>query len=565
MELQNMIDGKEIISEISTGGHAIVYKAWDPVLETNYAIKVMRKDASDNAERFLTEAKILAQLKHPNIPSILNFGKVDDRPFIRMDFVDGVNLDEIIAEKEKLPAVVAVSIAVQVARALEYAHTIEYEIYGEKRKGIIHRDIKPGNILIDKSGNVKLIDFGIAKVDKLSIHTSATSILGTPYYMSPEQIDPPDDEPLDCRTDIYSLGCVLYECLTGECQFEADTITIIHGRKKIGKYDRSALKNFPPKLSRIIATATAPEKDDRYSTFSEMIEDLQSILDDSSVGNVSDCLKKYIDSGVYSDVTVSIKSWRVAAVIFTLLATLFVITVFLFYLFQIDKPSGNISEAISPITDTLKEIATFVHKDIPKDTAQQVKDNIIPEIISEKSGTKTEKKNTRRNGTAHSIPVPQPRQQESIPVLFKNLKYDEIIKMLSSKKTDELSDTAFLYLCGSLLHRDVQKLGEIVFSRSINDGYLYYLRGRYLYSKGKWDLARNWFLKALTLPSILPCEQSIMYFMVSTSYSQYKDKPNIQNRDNFQTSREEYLAKYCRNNNSDENCRKVQIMLLRNN
>ena len=558
MNLPSQIDGKQIVSEISTGGHAIVYKAWDSVLETYSAIKVMRKDASDNADRFLTEAKILAQLKHPNIPSILNFGKVDDRPFIRMDYVDGVNLDVIISEKEKLPAVVAVSIAIQVARALEYAHTIEYDIYGEKRKGIIHRDIKPGNILIDQSGTVQLIDFGIAKVDKLSIHTSATSILGTPYYMSPEQIDPPDDEPLDGRTDIYSLGCVLYECLTGSCQFEADTITILHGRKKIGKYDRSALEKFPPKLRRVITIATAPEKEDRYDDFSEMTDDLESYLDQASIEDPSECVKTYMNEGTCHDVSISLSRRHAFAVILVVTAILAATGFFLLKLFRIDMPTARTLESPVISRDSLARPATADQPSAIRDTIEKMDFSSVPEQEPDHSGNSSVRVN--RGGTASPTTTLQKRNR-SIPVLFKNLKFDEIIQILSLKKPDELSDSLFIYLCGSLLQRDIQRLGEIVFSRSVNDGYLYYLRGRYLYSKGKWDLARNWFLKSMTLKSIIVYEKQSLFFMTNTAYSLYKEKPNIQNRDFYLDRKKEFLEKYCRESKSDENCFSIEKMI----
>ncbi|MBN2434867.1 MAG: serine/threonine protein kinase [Spirochaetes bacterium] len=553
MTLQTIIDGKKVLSEISSGGHAIVYKVWDEVLETHYAIKVMKRSAADNADRFLTEAKVLAQLRHRNIPTILGYGKTDDnRPFIRMEFVDGKDIGSLIKEKGKLPPSVALSIIIQVARALQYAHNLVYEIYGEKRKGLIHRDIKPANILVGKDGVVKLIDFGIAKIDKLSIHTSATSILGTPHYMAPEQLDPPDDDPkLDNRGDIYSLGCVLYECITGKCQFDAETITGILSRKQSGKYDMSGLNEFSPLTKKIITTATAIEKKSRYVDISQMIEDLEDALANScSINRVEDGIKNFIETGefhVIRDKKPLKKRW----IIFPLLILTF--SVFLSWKLYIPKTGNNLKvesivkfdTAVSTTEKTVITDSTIIDKTQKKETLSKTSLKVL------KKRTQQVTDETSGLGSQEVI---------SSFEMFKKGLYSDVVMQFSGKKSAELSDSSFLILCGSLLNENPEKLGEYLFSRTVRDGYHHYLRGRFYCLSGKWEQARSSFLKTLTVPTIIPCDEENQFYLVNSAFYLYTKSPNISNRDFFKGQKNEYLIKYCSKHRKSKNCTAVEKM-----
>ena len=201
-----------ILSEIASGGMAVVYKAVQESLNRTVAVKALKTAVAVDAQftiRFEREALSLAQLQHENIIHVYDFYKERGALFIVMEYVEGVDLYDVLERCGRLPLDVAAIIAMQVARALDYAHY----------RGVIHRDIKPANIMIARSGGVKLMDFGIARDQSFSDLTQTGTGLGTPSYMSPEQIL---GDRVDFRSDVFSLGIVLYQMTTGRKPFIED-------------------------------------------------------------------------------------------------------------------------------------------------------------------------------------------------------------------------------------------------------------------------------------------------------------------------------------------------------
>src|SRR5437667_2794603 len=209
-ELANAFPQLEILELLGQGGMGVVYKARQPQLDRLVALKILPPAASRDpsfAERFTREARALARLNHPNIVSVYDFGQAREFYYFIMEFVDGVNLRQLEQSRRLAPAE-ALGIVPKICEALQYAH----------EEGIVHRDIKPGNILLDKKERVKIADFGLAKLldteaNDLTL-TRSQQVMGTPHYMAPEQIEKPQE--VDHRADIYSLGVVFYEMLTGE-------------------------------------------------------------------------------------------------------------------------------------------------------------------------------------------------------------------------------------------------------------------------------------------------------------------------------------------------------------
>jgi serine/threonine protein kinase len=200
----------EILELIGRGGMGIVYKARQPKLDRIVALKILPAESGRDAtfaERFAREARALAKLNHPGIVAIYDFGDVGPFFYFIMEFVDGADLRQMIQANPVKPGD-ALDLVVQICEALQFAHS----------QGVVHRDIKPGNILVDRAGRVKIADFGIAKLmDPGAADTALTGshhVMGTPHYMAPEQMARPLE--VDHRADIYSLGVVFYEMLTGE-------------------------------------------------------------------------------------------------------------------------------------------------------------------------------------------------------------------------------------------------------------------------------------------------------------------------------------------------------------
>src|SRR4051812_27015878 len=240
----------EIVSALGAGGMGEVYRAFDPRLGRDVAIKVLPSGFSSDAERlqrFSVEARAASALNHPNILIVFDIGSVNGSPYLVTELLEGATLKEVLLEQQKLSTRKAIDFAVQIANGLSAAH----------QKGIIHRDLKPDNLFICKGGRVKILDFGLAKLIEAApksgsgntatlTHpgTSAGTVLGTVGYMSPEQVR---GLPTDARSDIFSFGSILFEMLSGERAFTGDSAADISS---------AILKEEPPELRRFNATIT---------------------------------------------------------------------------------------------------------------------------------------------------------------------------------------------------------------------------------------------------------------------------------------------------------------------
>ncbi|MBN1757116.1 MAG: protein kinase [Chitinispirillaceae bacterium] len=265
-----------VVGLLGTGGMAKVFKIWNEKLEVFRAVKILLPtQQADLKSRFETEAKITAKLHHPNIVEIYSVGEWNGLPYLEMEFIDGISLESMIANVGKLPDVVCSAVAILVARALEYAHSQEFLIYGKTYHGVIHRDLKPANIMIPTIGDVKLMDFGIARPTEASLHTVEGNIVGTMQYLSPEQMDGVD---IDARTDIYSFGAILYEMLTGTKTFPQDTITNLMKKKIMNEYRKFSDFDFSVShhLARISQKCLQINKNDRYNDMAALLAELES-------------------------------------------------------------------------------------------------------------------------------------------------------------------------------------------------------------------------------------------------------------------------------------------------
>lgn len=259
-----------ILGEIGSGGMAVVYKAVQEPLGRTVALKALKPSIavdSQFAQRFEREAHFMASLQHENILHVLDFVKSGRSMYIVMEYVEGIDVYDLLEHSPKLPVEVASIIALQVARALDYAHF----------RGIIHRDIKPANIMISRQGEVKLMDFGIARDDRLSDLTETGTGLGTPSYMSPEQIL---GDKLDFRSDLFSLGIVLYQMLTGHKPFVEDESRTVMQKIRLDRYvsPRRANPAVPRQLERILARCMEKMPSNRYPTTQALIDDLMEFL-----------------------------------------------------------------------------------------------------------------------------------------------------------------------------------------------------------------------------------------------------------------------------------------------
>jgi serine/threonine protein kinase len=284
-----------IAGTLGEGGMARVYRVWNEKLELYRAVKVLLPtERPELMERFETEIKISAKLHHPNIVETYTVGDWNGLPYIEMELVEGVSLDAIIREYGKIPPVICTAIGIQVASALAYAHTQQFLIYGKTYNGIIHRDLKPANIMIGKNGVVKLMDFGIARPSEVGLHTVAGNIVGTLPYLSPEQLD---ESEIDQRSDIYSLGTILYESLTGEKTFPQQTVTNLMRMKIINSYRKfDALSiDVHPHLAKAVEKCLSQDKNERFTTSKEFEDTLKQLYKHLTNESVDSVLQKFIN------------------------------------------------------------------------------------------------------------------------------------------------------------------------------------------------------------------------------------------------------------------------------
>ncbi|HDD24068.1 MAG TPA: hypothetical protein ENF52_01370 [Chloroflexi bacterium] len=261
----------EVIELLGSGGMAEVYKAYHPSLDRYVAVKVLHHFLADE-ENFLTrfqrEAKIIASFRHPNIVQVYDFDydAKHQAYYIVMEYLDGQSLKTVLQQGTSIPLEEAIHIVTSVANALQYAH----------RHGMVHRDVKPANIIITGDGQVVLSDFGIAKIVNTDTLTASGALIGTPAYMAPEQgIGQAGDE----RSDIYSLGVVFYQLVTGSLPFEADTplgIVLKHISCPLPP-PTSLRPDLPPGVEAVLMKALAKGPNNRYQTAQELIADLQKI------------------------------------------------------------------------------------------------------------------------------------------------------------------------------------------------------------------------------------------------------------------------------------------------
>jgi serine/threonine protein kinase len=289
----------EIKSEIGSGAMGIVYLAEDPKLGRPVALKTTTAEVAGNPEllkRFYREAQAAAKLCHPNIVTIYEIDEANGIPFIAMEFLEGVNLQKVVAERRELLIPRKLQIMIDACKGLGYAH----------QHGVVHRDIKPGNIMLADNGQVKIVDFGIARVGVSSM-TRTGEVLGTVMYMSPEQVH---GQTVDTRSDLFSLGVVLFELLTYQSPFPGSDVPSILF-KILNEPPELVSKHIgqcPPQLQQIVERALAKDRETRYQSAEDMAFELQRLADNMRRSSVSAYLEQGQRSFQVGDFTIAKES-----------------------------------------------------------------------------------------------------------------------------------------------------------------------------------------------------------------------------------------------------------------
>jgi serine/threonine protein kinase len=545
------IDGNEIREIIASGGMATVYKAINSSLEVPRAIKILHPEAIEESQRLLTEAKIAAHLHSPYIVQCHHVGTYEGYPYIEMEYVDGKDLNYLMEESGRIDCITALCITIAVCRALKVAHTQEYTLYGESRSGIVHRDIKPANILVAKDGQVKITDFGIAKVKTLDIHTRSTSmILGSSYYLSPEQLS---CEELDPRTDIYAVGCVLYEMLTGKPMFPFDNLGDLCVYKHENDYNRAALKEFPSKISKLIEKCVEVSKEDRIQSAGEMERICGSILSENGIGSIEERICLWLNGKTNINEKVKIVAKKKGVPIGYIAATsaVLIVVAVAFWIPGQRKPPEKI-EPIKTLSTTVldssqHQIAVF----------QPVEEKKIVDT-EEPDGAQEVDSNERTftNGKSSATLInEQKASARELLALMKKKKYPECIEKASGM--DSSNDTVYLVKIGSMLalnQRD--EVEKLLFSREINNGYLSYCKGVYFLKNGNPDPAEKKFIQAKMQPSLIDIQKESSEKLINIARKRYERSPNAENKGVLEQRKRNYIEEYCKAEN-DQFCKEL--------
>ena len=289
----NKLGKYELIQELGRGAMGIVYRARDPIINRLVALKTIIKGVAqdpDLLQRFYREAQSAGGLQHPNIVTIYDMGEEGGTPYIAMELVEGESLEQLIARRAPLPLSLKLTYAIQAGRALDYAH----------KRGIIHRDIKPGNMMLNKEGTVKVVDFGIARVLQSS-KTQTGMLIGTFAYMAPEQYH---GEHADERSDLWSFGVLLYELVCYQRPFRGDSAAdLMHS---ICSQDpapaRDVAADCTPELDKVLRRVLQKSPADRYQTMEDVLLELDPIckgLQSATVAKLVEQSQELVQQGDY--------------------------------------------------------------------------------------------------------------------------------------------------------------------------------------------------------------------------------------------------------------------------
>lgn len=348
---------------IGRGGMATVYRASQPLMKRDVALKVIRMDdmAAENnrdfTQRFATEAKLIASLEHPNILPVYNYGIDGDIAYLAMRLLRGGSVENLLMG-EPLPLTKATELFLQITQGLAAAHS----------KGIIHRDLKPSNILLDEDGHIYLTDFGLAKlVDSEGYQTKTGQIVGTPVYMSPEQLR---GEPLDFRSDVYALGCILYEMFTGTPPFpvtNGDVIPVIFKHLQTQPDPISThTRAVPPAIEAVVMKALAKDKVERYDSVRSMATGLAEAIGRGDTLSLPRPASSILNVSRTDLAAQAVKRQSTGLIIGAILGAIAVLAIIALVVL---KPFENL-EPLPPITITLgesKPLADFRGETIRED------------------------------------------------------------------------------------------------------------------------------------------------------------------------------------------------------
>jgi serine/threonine protein kinase len=483
--------GSGVVTAIlGKGGAAVIYEIWNPKLEIHRAVKLWRPTLVEkNIQRFETEMKITAKLRHPNIVEIHAVGEWNNLPFIEIEKIEGDSLKDLLRKKGGLPVSVAAAIGIFISRALAYAHNHEYTLGDKKYKGVIHCDIKPANIMISNTGVVKLTDFGIALPTHSAGNADKNTITGSLQYMAPEQLSSGE---IDVRTDIFSLGTVLYELFSGTKAFSAQSIEALIEKRRNHEFIpiRECEPKLPPKVIALIEKCLEVTPDDRIQSVQEVMAELENIFSGYTKENPESLLGRFLNDDVISTKPLANKKMKLVF-IGVLSITALVLIMFLPAVFKKHSSDTNttiktVQQMGTPSSTQLKELNRNPLPPIetapsPVITQKVIENQLKGKLV--KGDLSKKQKNTLPLKKASPV-------RKNLPVTADVLPATQV-KADVKKDAESVSEVEIIDELWRLVKSSEYKNAERMFAEfPINDAEYFLVYSEFLLKKGSFEQAR---------------------------------------------------------------------------